>query len=271
MRIKANNKFEKDFYKLMNNAVYGRFLMNQRKRINMELVTDKSSFWKLVRKNNFKDRIIYNSNVMAVLYHKTKIVLNSPIYVGFSVLELSKTLMYNFYYNVMFPMYGDRMKCCYMDTDSFIFHLFTDDLYKDLMVLRDHFDLSNYPCDHPCHSVHNKGILGKFKDETESNPVTEYVGLRPKLYSYKVLGHGEVMKCKGVKTTSVKKYLTFTDYLNTLHSSNNLYCKFKNIQSKKHCLHTYEINKLALSNLDDKRVVDCNNVDTLPYGHYSLI
>ncbi|KAK9512311.1 hypothetical protein O3M35_000766 [Rhynocoris fuscipes] len=149
LRTRAANDFERDLYKLYNNAVYGKTMENLRKRINLKLVSCPKKIEKLVARTEFTDRVIHAENLCAVHLAKRKILLNKPMYVGMSILDLSKVTMYSYHYEVMLPMFGhDRLTLAYIDTDSFIYKILTDDLYKDMVSVLDKLDTSNYPTDH---------------------------------------------------------------------------------------------------------------------------
>ncbi|XP_073979961.1 uncharacterized protein [Rhodnius prolixus] len=271
LRKAARNDFEKDFYKLMNNSVFGKCIENKRKRLSIKIVTSEQALLKLSKRVNFKDRTIFNENVIAVHLHKESIYFDRPIYVGFSILELSKHYMYHFHYQVMLKYYTPKaLTLLYSDTDSYLYKIETDDVYEDLIVLKAHFDTSNYPPTHKCFSNHNKKVLGKFSDETGGDPIEEVVALRPKMYSLRIFKRGIIKKVKGIKRSAVNK-ITFADYLNILHNRDCvLYSSFKTILSKKHQLFTFDCNKMSLSSLDDKRFILGDGINTLPFGHYRL-
>ena len=150
LRAQATNDFEKEFFKLMNNAVYGKTLENVRNHVDVKLVTSKEEAKKWICKPNFSRFTIYNKHFAAIHMLKKKVVQNKPRYVGFTVLELSKLHMYNFHYNYIIPKYGDRAKLLFTDTDSLMYEIETDDFYKDIAPdVHDKFDTSNDPKDHP--------------------------------------------------------------------------------------------------------------------------
>ncbi|CAB3978273.1 Gastrula zinc finger [Paramuricea clavata] len=150
---------------------------------------------------NTKKRIM-NENLIVVKRMKEVLTLNKPCYVGMSILDLSKTLMYDFHYNTIKKEYGDRSKLLFTDTDSLMYEIKTDDVYEDFRRIgeeQDCWDNSDYPKDSPYYSAHNKKVIGKFKDEAEGVPVVEFVGLRSKMYSYVKESGGGGMTAKGVK------------------------------------------------------------------------
>lgn len=267
----AKNNFEKDFYKLLNNAMFGKSMENLRNRINLELVCSEKKLNRLISKPNFKNRIVYDKNLCAVECTKEKVYFNKPIYVGFTVLELSKYHMYEFHYNVMKKFFKDKISILYVDTDSFFYEIRTDDLYNDFLNpdLISHFDLSDYPCDHKCFSTFNKKVIGKFKDETCSVVIVEFIGLRPKLYCFRTI-NDYFKKAKGVSKPVIKNHITISDYRNCLFANENVRKDMRIFRSTKHTVKTVIVNKLALSCNDDKRFICDDGVNTLAYGHYKL-
>ena len=187
-RKNARNDFEKDVYKLMNNAIFGKTMEDKRKHLDFEVVSDETRYMKCVSNPNFKHSHIINENLVGVEKQKTKLKLDKPIFIGMSILDLSKQHMYKFYYDVMKPKYGDNIKMVYTDTDSFVFHTKTNDIYEDLNTIKKEIDFSDYPKEHKCYDGNNKKVLGKFKDELKSKIITGFIALRPKCYAYSVYG-----------------------------------------------------------------------------------
>ena len=140
---------------------------------------------------------------------KTKVKMNKPIYLGLSILEISKILMYEFWYDYMKPKYGDNVKLCYMDTDSFIMHIKTEDFYKDIADdVERRFDTSNYEVDRPLPTGKNNKVIGLMKDELGGKIMTEFLALRPKTSSYLTYACEEDKKGKGTKKCVIKRRLT---------------------------------------------------------------
>lgn len=275
-RANATSNFHKDFFKMMNNAVYGKTLENKRNHMNLKLVNDSKKLEKLVAKPNFKTSVIINENLVAVCMAKTSIYMDRPVYVGMTVLDISKTHMYEFHYKKMLDHYG-RNKICiaYMDTDAFVYEIKTEDMYEDLKTLpfRDDFDLSDYPTDHPAYDFAvNKKLLGKFKDETCSIPIKEFVALRPKMYAMKLCKENEdtIVKAKGIKRSYLKNSVTFDHYYKCLFEGLETTAEFNTIRSFNHQLYSVRLNKKFLSINDDKRVILQDNVHTLPHGHFKF-
>ena len=215
LRTEAKNEFEKDFFKLMNNSVFGKTMENIRNRVDIKLVNNKKQAEKLSAKPNFKHCNIFSEDLVAIHMKKTKLDFDKPVYLGMCILDLSKTLMYDFHYNYIKKKYGDKAKLLLTDTDSLMYEIQTEDFYNDISGdVKDRFDTSGYPSDHPSGipSGFNKKVLGMFKDEVNGNVIDEFVGLRAKLYSYKMFEGEESKKCKGVKKSVVKKSITHEDY-----------------------------------------------------------
>ena len=274
LRTEAKNEFEKDFFKLMNNAVFGKTMENIRNRVDIKLVNNKKQAEKLSAKPNFKHCNIFSEDLVAIHMKKTKLDFDKPVYLGMCILDLSKTLMYDFHYNHIKKKYGDKAKLLLTDTGSLMYEIQTEDFYKDIKEdVKDRFDTSGYPPDHPSGipSGFNKKVLGMFKDEVNGNIIDEFVGLRAKLYSYKMFEGEESKKCKGVKKSVVKKSITHEDYKKCLTDQKPQLRKMNVIRSYKHNIFTEEVNKVALSANDDKRYILENGINTLALGHYRIL
>ena len=181
-------------------------------------------------------------------------------------LDLSKTLMFDFHYNYIKNKYGKKAQLLFTDTDSLMYEIKTKDFYKDIYIdVKNKFDTSDYPSDHPSGIITgaNKKVIGMFKDEVAGKQITHFVGLRPKLYSFKIEEESEVRKCKGIKKNVIKKKLDFDDYFKCLFSGEKEMRTMKIIKSEKHDIYSKEVNKIALSNQDDKRHVLKDQIYTL--------
>ena len=166
LRKIAKNDFEKDFFKLMNNAVFGKTMENVRKHRDIKLVTTDKKRSKLVSEPNYHTMNYISEDLSIIEMKRIKVKLNKPIYLGLPILEISKLLMYEFWYDYMKPKYGDNVKLCYMDTDSFITNMKTEDFYKDIANdVEKRFDTSNYQCDRLLPTGKNKKVIGLMKDE----------------------------------------------------------------------------------------------------------
>ena len=266
LRKTAVNNFEKDFFKLMNNSVFGKTIENIRKRQNIHLIDNRKKAVKLSSRPNFDRCTIFDRNLIAIHMLKTEVYFNKPVYVGQAILDLSKTLMFNFHYTYIKEKYGKKAELLFTDTDSLMYEIKTKDFYLDICSdVRDKFDTSDYPSIHPSGIITgaNKKVIGMFKDEVAGRQISHFVGLRPKLYSFKIEEDREVRKCKGIKKNVIKKKLDFDDYVQCLFSGEKEMRKMKIIRSEKHDIYSKEVNKVALSNEDDKRKILKDSVHTL--------
>ena len=273
LRTKAKNNFEKDHYKLMNNSVFGKTMENIRNRVNVKLVNNEEKARKLIAKPNYRSCKIFSENLISVHMKKTSLVMNKPVYLGACILDLSKTIMYDFHYNYIKPMYKDKAKLLFTDIDSLMYEIETEDFYKDISGdVKNRFDTSDYPDNHPSGipTGINKKVLGMFKDEAMGKSIKEFVGLRAKLYSYKMDKGKESKKCKGIKKRVVEKSITHEDYKNCLLTGKEQLRKMNIIRSYDHEVYTEEVNKVALSAEDDKRYITDDGIHTLAWGHYKL-
>ena len=273
LRALTKNNFEKDFFKLMNNSVFGKTMENIRNRVNVKLVDAGEQFKKLAAKPNYNGRKIFNENLVSVHMKKTSLTMNKPVYLGMSILDLSKTVMYDFHYKYIKPKYGSKAKLLFTDTDSFLYEIQTEDFYKDISGdVKDRFDTSDYPENHPSGipTGINKKVLGMFKDEAAGKVIKEFVGLRAKLYSYKMDEGKENKRCKGIKKAVVEKSITHENYKTCLTTGKEQLRRQNIIRSYEHVLYTEEVNKIALSAADDKRYLLKDSFDTLAWGHYKI-
>ena len=161
MRKQAKNYFEKDFHKLMNNAVFGKTMESVRKHRDIKLVTTDKRRNQLVSEPNYHTTKWFSENLLAIEMKKTKVKMNKLVYLGLSILEINKTLMYEFWYDYIKPKYSDNVKLCYMDTDSFIMHIKTEDFYKDIADdVGKRFYTLNYEVNRPLPTGKNKKVIG---------------------------------------------------------------------------------------------------------------
>ena len=274
LRTAATNYFEKDFFKLMNNSVFGKTMENIRKHRNIKLVMTQEKYLHTVMKPNFKSGVLFGENLMGCEMGEIKVVMNKPVYFGQAILDLSKIVMYEFHYDYMVPKYGlEKLKLCYMDTDSLVYDIKTEDFCEDIANdVEARFDASGYSKTdlRPLPIGLNKKIIGLMKDELEGKIITEFVALRPNLYSYKKLYGSEDKKCKGIKKCVVKKTLTFEDYKTCLFCDSTEYRSQLMFRSSKHEVHTTEVNKVALNQDDDKRISGKDRIYTFARGHKDL-
>lgn len=280
LRQKATSDFERDFFKKQNNCIFGKTIENKRNQIDVKLVNvwkDKSNKTnkicgaeKYISAPNFRSLSIFSEDLVAIQLQQTKIILDRPIYIGFTVLELAKTHLYKFHYSIMKKMYKNCIDLCYTDTDSLLYFIKTDDFYEDIKNNLQYFDTSNFEFNNIYGIPHvNLKIPGYFKDEMGGKVISEFTGLRAKLYCIDT-EHSSIKKAKGSKKCVTKK-LNMEKYKQCLFSNIELRDDMYIIKSQKHKLFTQRLNKLVLSKSDDKRQLTKNSVCTLPWGHYSNI
>ncbi|CAB3991572.1 Hypothetical predicted protein, partial [Paramuricea clavata] len=274
LRTKGTTDFEKDFFKLMNNSVFGKTMENVRNRVDIKLVNNEKKWNKLAQRHNYKSATIFSENLVAVHMMKTSVKLNKPIYLGMSILDISKILMYDLHYNYIKPKYGDNAELLFTDTDSLCYEIKTEDFFKDISDdVLERFDTSNLGKDHPSgiQTGVNKKVIGMMKLETGAKQIEEFVGLRSKLYAYKMAEDGgEEKKCKGVKKVVIKKEITFENYKECFFSGEKQWRGMNVFRSRLHEICTERVVKVALSANDDKRIIVEDGIHTLAIGHKSL-
>ena len=269
-RKHAKNAFEKDFFKLMNNSVFGKTMENLRKRVDVRLVTDEKKLVKLASKPTYVSSKIFNENLVAVHKIKETLTLNRPAYVGMCILDISKVLMYEFHYKSIKKKYGDKARLLFTDTDSLTYEIEAEDVYQDFWNDRNKFDNSEYLKHSKYYDETNKKVIGKFKDEACGIPITEFVGLRSKMYSYVKDDKKGGKTAKGIKKNVIKNNIKHENYKDTLFNNKQMHHKMKTIRSKNHQLGSYEINKISLSCFDDKRYILEDGINSYSYGHYLI-
>ena len=270
LRTVAKNDFEKDFYKLMNNSVFRKTMENIRRHRDIKLVNNKEDYLKQVIKPNFKGGVLMGADLISCEIVKVKVKMNKLVYLGQAILDLSKTIMYEFHYDYMKRKYSESdLKLLHMDTDSLVYDIKTEDFYKDIAQdVEARFDTSGYVPGRPLPIEKNKKVIGLMKDELGGKIMKEFISLRLKIYSYRV-EEQEPKKCKRIKKCVVKKTITFKDYKRCLFEGINIHRSQLLFRSVKHKVKTLEVNKLALSREDDKRI-RINGIDSLAMGHYEL-
>ena len=199
---------------------------------------------------------------------KAKVKMNKPIYLGLSILEISKTLTYEFWYDYMKPKYANNVKLCYMDTDSFIMNIKRNNFYEDIASdIENRFDTSYYGVNRPLPTGKNKKVISLMKDKLGGKIIMEFVTLRPKTYSFLTDDDKEDKKAKVTKKCIIKKMIKFNDYKKCFLDDEVILKSQQRFISKKHNVYTENINKIALSNNDDKRIVSSNKISSYPYGY----
>ena len=215
LRIEAKNDFEKDFFKLMNNSVFRKTMENVRNNQDIKLLTANERRKKLVSESNYHTTKWFDKECLAIEMNKTKNLMNKPVYLGQAILDISKTLMYKFWFDYLQPKYGDKVELCYMDTDSFIIHIETEDFYKDIANAVDKwFDTSGYNENdyRPLPIGKNKKVIGKFKDELNGKIIIELCNPMAKTYAPITDNDTEIKRAKDTKKCVIKHMLTFENY-----------------------------------------------------------
>ena len=268
LRKLIRNDFEKDLFKLMNNLVFGKTMENIRKHRDIKLVTTDKKRSKLVSEPNYHTINLISEDLSIIETKKTKVKMSKPIYLGLSILEISKILRYEFWYDYMKPKYNDNVRLCYMDTDSFVMHIKTNDFYKDIASdVENRFGTSNYEVNRSLPTGKNKKVIGLMKDELGGKIITEFVTLRPKTYSFLTDDGKEDKKAKGKKKCIIKKMIKFNDCKKCLLNGEIILKSQQRFISNKHDVYTEDVSKIALSNDDDKRIVSPDKISSYPYGY----
>jgi len=271
-RQKSKTKFEQDQFKKVANSTYGKTIQNVRNYSIVKLHNTKKSLLRAISNHTFKNFVILDTNLVQTNHFTPVVIHDKPISVGMTVLELSKHIMYSFYYNVLDDETFD-IDLGFSDTDSFLFKTKNTSNYEKKVF--PHMDFSNYPPDHKNFTLKNKAKLGFFKDELGGKlSVSEFVGLRAKCYSMKLENENyetsEKKVCKGLGRVAIDKRLRFQHYKDCLFNYKDRRYDFNTIRSKKQCVKTVYIKKKAISHFDSKRwLFDCG-IHSVPYGSYVI-
>lgn len=277
LRAAATSDFEKNFYKLMNNACYGKTCENQRKRTNIQLVTEVDKAQKLLALPQTLSFRVFTPTIAAIELMKPRCLINRPFYVGFTVLEFAKLHMYRFHYDFVKPLWpGKKSQLLFTDTDSLMYEIEDAQVYNKIWQHRDEFDLSDYPVDF-FHDTTNKAIIGKFKDEAKGKPAEAFVGLRAKMYCWKLSKQltdntytsEEKSRAKGIQRAAMRN-VRFDDYERQIREPQEHKVTNRRIGSHLHNIYTYEFDKKGLCSFDDKRYILEDGISTLAYGHYRV-
>ena len=290
LRKDARNEFGKDFYKRMNNSVFGKTMENVKNHRDIILVTTVARRNKLASEPNYHSTKYISKDLLVMEMRKVEVRMKKPIYLGQAILLISKTLMLEFWYDYIKPKYGDKVKLCYMDTDSFVMLIKTDDFYSFVMFIKTDdfykdissdvdklFDTSNFnkSDNRPLETGKNKKVIGKFKDELGGKILTDFCALRAKAYSILIDEYTCVdyeknkivnKKAKGTNKCIIKRELMFENYKNSLFNDKIILRSQHRFRSDHLKVYTEEVNKIALSSNDDKRIQTFDKVTTYPYG-----
>ena len=263
LRKLAKTEFEKSFFKLMNNAVYGKSMENVRKRQDVRLL-DTEKACKRIKSPRFKGTIAINDELHTVLLTKEKCTLDKPIYTGQTILDLSKVLMYEYFYEVLEPKFPG-VKLMYMDTDSFIFYVECDDYFNTIDL--ETYDTSNFPADHELYSEVNKKVIGLPKNETGSDVITSVAAIRSKAYSVQSESGKTANRFKGISRYNVAKF-KHNEYIECIvESKEGEPVKCARIKNLNHIMEVIEANKKTYNPYDDKRYL-YNTIHSRPHGHF---
>ena len=300
LRTQATTAFAQDFFKLLNNSLYGKLMEDVTKRVDFELFTNRTAarYVKLNVKQPYRikrtityQRCLLHSQtynhddddrddnadcdinatcVIGVEKYRRRVTLDRAIQVGFKILEMAKVEMYKMYYRVLVPKFGKRMKLLAHDTDSFIIEIRTTDLNEEISSIRQHFDLSNYATDHPLYDPTNRKVPGKLKDEYPKTTIIRFIGLSSKCYAFETEDGDCVKKAKGVNKSVVRRTINFEDFERCLNENIQIHRDVTQLRSIKQTIYTVRQRKLALSNKDDKRWIQPDGINTLPWGHCNI-
>jgi hypothetical protein len=275
LRNKSKTKFGRDTFKLIINAVFGKTMENVENRKDIKLITSwensqgKVGARALIARPNFKSRTVFTEDLVAIHMGKLKIVYNKPIYIGFSILDISKTVIYDFFYNFIKSKFGDDASLLYTDTDSLILKIYTENFYQVISENLDKFDTSNYPETNKFNVIKNQSVVGKMKDEFPGDPITSFYGTGAKAYYVSSL-NSEIKKAKGIKKSVIENELHLEDYQKIVERGGLIFRKMKTFRSHKHDIYTEVLNKVALSHDDDKRYIIPFTTKTIPWGHTDI-
>jgi len=286
-RKEAKNDFEKNFFKLANNAAYGKTLEDVRNRMTLTPVfgSQVKRFLKKVADPRLKNITYVDDNMVVVEDRKLSMVFSKPLFVGTTVLELSKLHMYEFHYNHMLKKYGhEKCKLLFTDTDSLCYYVETDDIYMDMLEDKSLYDLSDYPKDHFLYDATNKKVIGKMKDETNGIPIAEVAAIKAKMYALRTLEplNKKEMKdknqdpkyekktAKGIVKNVINRDFKFETYKSVIKNTISNTVTQKTIRSFKHNLYTIQQNKIGLSPQDTKRYLLDDGISSYAYGHYKI-
>ena len=264
LRKQAKTDFEKDFFKLMNNSVFGKTMENPRNRIDMRLTVNDDKKKKLIKNPRFKATKDFNDVLSAFLMVKYCVNLDKPSYIGAAILDLAKLVMY-LRWDEIKEQYSTAQQL-YTDTDSFVVLIETKDVYEEMNL--DNYDTSNYPEDHPCYSLKNKKVPGLLKDEMGGKVISGFAVTRSKSYAIQV-GDTTIKRLKGVKKSAIRD-LGYDNYKNCiLNATPGPKAEINIIGSDLHLIRYKKFVKKTLSAFDDKHYY-YDSITSYAYGHYKI-
>ncbi|XP_072376726.1 uncharacterized protein [Diabrotica undecimpunctata] len=271
LRNNAKNEFERDLFKLLVNAIFGKSLEGIDKRKDIRLVSQwenskgRVGAKSLIAKPEFNSLSIFSENLVAIHLNKTKIIYDKPLYIGFSILDVSKTFIYDFFYGYIKNKYHSNANLLYTDTDSLILEVQTPNFYDDMNKNLRYFDTSNYSENNQHGVDKTKSILGKMKNEFPNTTIKAFYGTGAKAYC--IVADTIVKKAKGVSRHVVKNQLHLNDYVRVVQNKETIFRKMYFFRSEMHTVYTELRNKVSLTSRDDKRYVIPGDVSTLAWGH----
>jgi hypothetical protein len=274
-RQNATNAFEKSFFKALNNIYYGKSMQNVRNQHTTHICTDENKARHLISSFQCKEFKQVTNDVTTVIMRKKNVLFDKPIYIGFSVLELSKLTIYKWHYEAMpliFPKqdYSINMQ----DTDSFMYTVQSEipfDLYSNIENNIKYFDTSNFPASHRLYSLTNKLIPGLMKVETGDKFISESICLKPKMYAYRTFeGNNEPDKETCLAKGYSKKTINFDSYkaayeYQGIQQNERIDCR--SIRSFNHNVFCVSQSKIGLNSIDLKRSY-INREESKPYGYH---
>ena len=264
LRKEVKSEFEKDFFKLMN--CLKKTMENVRKHKDIKLVTTEERRIKLLSEPNYHTTKHFSDNLLAIEMKKTKVKMNKPVYLRMSILDVSKTLIYEFWYDYHKP--STKIMQNYIDTDSFVLNIFTEDFFE--VVNNDvegWFDTSNHDKDDKI-SLQigmNKNVVGMFKNELGGKIMKEFCALRAKTYTYLMEDNSKMEKAKGVTRCAIKRRLMFENYNDSLFNNKTIMRSQLRFKSDHRNVYTEEVNTIPLNRNDNKRLQSFDRVTTYPY------
>ena len=253
----------------MNNSVFAKTMKNVRNHGDIKIVTTNKQRNKFASEPNYHSTKYISKDLLIMEIKKVEVKMNKPVYLAQAILDISKTLMYKFWYDYIKRKYVDNARLCYTDTDSFIINIKTEDFYKDISNdIKEWYDTSNYDeNDKRLLPIgKNKKVMGLFKDELGGKIMTEFLALRAKAYAYLMEDDTEPKKAKGMNMCIIKTELIFENYRESLFNNKIILKSQQRFKNDHHIVYTEEVNKIVLSSNDDKRLQTFDGITTLPYG-----
>lgn len=266
-RRNSSNEFRKMLFKLFSNSCYGKLIENSREYMDAHFVTDKKQMTRWVSKPRFISFRVLSDDVVVIFMKPKAVRLMQAWACGFTILERSKGLVYDQYYNEIIPSLGVDVvtRICMTDTDSLLISITSKMTRMEIMRKLKHImDFSNYDASHPLYDDSRRNALKYWKDETEGKDIAAFCGLASKSYCIKLADDSFSGKCKGVKR-GYRKTLTFEQYKSCVVNVRQLNLEQSSILSKNHSIYSVSMNRVALTSFDSKRFQTCSK-HTLAYG-----